>query len=164
MNGANILIKRLPDTVPYVAATVVPDAPETPATDPGRSASRPHRTVFTLRLPWSSAAAGQARNALRAFLPAALADTAELLISELIANALQHAAPPLYLTVSSVGDQVRCAVSDGSRTPPAPLHASPSWEHGRGLELIDRLAQRWGSDPTPWGKTVWIQLGEDRDG
>lgn len=158
MNSADTLIKRPPDTGFRVAATAALGTPGAAAAGPGRSTTHPRRTVLTLRLPWGRTAAGHARNAVRAFLPAPLADTAELLTSELIANAVQHAAPPLHLTVSSIGIQVHCAVSDGNKTPPMPLQPSPAWEHGRGLALVDHLAHRWGSDPTPWGKTVWFQL------
>ena len=89
-----------------------------------------------------------------------LVPTAELLVSELVCNALRHASGPLRLTLERVS-YVRCLVSDGSSEPPRPTDAGPEDEHGRGLTLVGALAARWGFEHGPVGKTVWFELSTD---
>ncbi|MFF4352622.1 ATP-binding protein [Streptomyces sp. NPDC001530] len=112
-------------------------------------------------LPWSPTACGLARTAVRDVLPrwglGELVPAAELLVSELVCNALRHAAGPLHLTLEP-GPDVRCSVSDGSLEPPRPTEAGPEDEGGRGLALVDMLAARWGCESGPRGKTVWFEL------
>ncbi|WP_432142149.1 ATP-binding protein [Streptomyces sp. bgisy084] len=89
-------------------------------------------------------------------------DTAELLVSELVTNALQHAWGPIRLRMShSVdGRTLRCDIADGC--PAAPPAARPpartDEEHGRGLHLVEQLSTRWGTLRTPAGKIVWFEL------
>ncbi|MEU6590004.1 ATP-binding protein [Streptomyces sp. NPDC046881] len=113
-------------------------------------------------LPWSPTACGLARNAVRDVLTRwgldELVPVAELLVSELVCNALRHGAGPLRLTLERA-PQVRCAVGDGSSRPPRPTEAGPDDEGGRGLALVDTLAARWGHERSlPSGKTVWFEL------
>jgi hypothetical protein len=88
--------------------------------------------------------------------------TAELLVSELVGNALRHAAGPLCLTLEWASD-VRCLVSDGSSQPPRLTEAGLEDEGGRGLALVDMLAARWGHEHGPVGKNVWFELPVDAD-
>ncbi|MFJ8363868.1 ATP-binding protein [Streptomyces sp. NPDC093984] len=115
-------------------------------------------------LPWSPTACALARAAIREVLPqwnlCDLVSTAELLVSELVCNALRHASGPLRLTLERVSF-VRCLVSDGSSEPPLRTDAGSDDEHGRGLTLVDTLAARWGFEPGPVGKTVWFELSTD---
>ncbi|WP_341849526.1 ATP-binding protein [Streptomyces cellostaticus] len=118
-------------------------------------------------LPWTPAACGLARTAVRNVLPRwgldDLVPAAELLVSELVCNALRHGAGPLGLTLERVPD-VRCSVSDGSSKPPRPTDAGPEDEGGRGLALVDMLAARWGCERgLPAGKTVWFELSTEAD-
>ncbi|WP_374294136.1 ATP-binding protein [Streptomyces olivochromogenes] len=117
-------------------------------------------------LPWSPSACVLARTAIRDVLPqwglGELVPTAELLVSELVSNALRHAAGPLRLTLERVSD-VRCLVSDGSSQTPRLTQAGPGDEHGRGLTLVDMLAARWGCEHGPVGKSVWFELAADAD-
>ncbi|MGW7362505.1 ATP-binding protein [Streptomyces sp. NPDC054841] len=117
-------------------------------------------------LPWSSTACALARTAIRDVLPrwglGELVPTAELLVSELVCNALRHAVGPLRLTLERLSD-VRCLVSDGSSEPPCPTDAGPEDEDGRGLALVDMLAARWGCERGPEGKSVWFELSADAD-
>ncbi|MER5372843.1 ATP-binding protein [Streptomyces sp. NPDC002553] len=112
-------------------------------------------------LPWSPTACATARAAVREVLPqwhlSDLVPTAELLVSELVSNALRHASGPLRLTLERVSS-VRCLVSDGSCEPPRRTDAGCEDEHGRGLALVDALAARWGFEYGPVGKTVWCEL------
>ncbi|MXM63854.1 hypothetical protein GR925_10435 [Streptomyces sp. HUCO-GS316] len=117
-------------------------------------------------LPWSPMACAQARSAIRDVLArwdlSGLVPTTELLVSELVSNALRHAVGPLGLTLEGVPD-VRCLVSDGSRAIPRPTDAGPEEETGRGLALVDMLAARWGWEQRPVGKSVWFELSVGTD-
>ncbi|MFF3332940.1 ATP-binding protein [Streptomyces sp. NPDC002888] len=114
-------------------------------------------------LPWSPTACALARTVIRDVLPhwglGDLVPTAELLVSELVSNALRHASGPLRLTLERVSD-LRCLVSDGTSEPPRPADAGPEDENGRGLALVDMLAARWGCEYGPEGKSVWFELPE----
>ncbi|HEU4543166.1 MAG TPA: ATP-binding protein [Jiangellaceae bacterium] len=85
---------------------------------------------------------------------------AELLVSELVTNALVHALPPLELRVKPLGAHgVRIEVFDAAadRRPThkaAPLDA----DGGRGIEIVAALASRWGTESAISGKLVWAEL------
>ncbi|MEI5007554.1 ATP-binding protein [Streptomyces sp. PmtA] len=144
----------------------------TAATRPVPAASRgfaPDRQLTVAgpwRLPRTPGACGQARSAVCSTLADwgldQLADTAELLVSELVGNALLHAYGSVSLTV--VRREVMCfQVRDGSRKLPQLRPAQTTDEFGRGLRLVDLMASKWGADPTPWGKEVWFELPEAPD-
>ncbi|MEU2723030.1 SpoIIE family protein phosphatase [Streptomyces smyrnaeus] len=83
--------------------------------------------------------------------------TAELILSELITNAIRYGAPPI--TVRLLCDRyVTCEVSDRSSTAPHLRRATTVDEGGRGLFLIAQLAQHWGARYTSEGKTIWAEL------
>lgn len=85
-------------------------------------------------------------------------DTAELLTSELVTNALLHAGTDLTVHVERDEDRVRIAVDDGSDV--APVLGDPDSDDvgGRGLPLVAILATRWGWEPLPSGKRVWFEV------
>ncbi|KOT30649.1 hypothetical protein ADK41_32475 [Streptomyces caelestis] len=115
-------------------------------------------------LPWSPTACSSARAVIRDVLRQwgldDLVSTAELLVSELVSNALRHASGPLHLTLERVSG-LRCLVSDGSADLPRPADAGPEDECGRGLLLVDMLAAQWGCEGGPGGKSVWFELSGD---
>jgi PAS domain S-box-containing protein len=80
----------------------------------------------------------------------------ELLVSELVTNAIRHAQPPLQLRMI-LDTALSCEVSDASTTAPHLRRAGRYDEGGRGLMLVARLADRWGTRYTPAGKTIWTQ-------
>lgn len=81
-----------------------------------------------------------------------------LLTTEVVSNALNHSYPPRYLYVARRGaHQVLVQVSDTSVVPPH-LELAPEGTTGRGLLLVDRLADCWGHRTTPTGKHVWFVL------
>ena len=88
----------------------------------------------------------------------ALAETAVLLASELVTNAILHGMPTVHVDVLQVADGLRIAVTDEHPRLPAPRQATRDDEHGRGLLLVEHLADRWGVDPSPPGKSVWFEL------
>ena len=92
-----------------------------------------------------------------------LAETLILLVSELVTNAVVHTGRPAVLRLvlpggPGAGGVVRMEVADGCARPPAPRHAEGSETNGRGLELVDVLADRWGWRPEGVGKSIWVEL------
>ncbi|MFI1164465.1 ATP-binding protein [Streptomyces sp. NPDC020801] len=88
-----------------------------------------------------------------------LADVAELLVSELVGNAVKYAGSrTLLITVHAAECGARVAVTDGSRSLPSLVRAGGEGEGGRGLALVDALALRWGTVPLRHGKRVWFEL------
>lgn len=104
--------------------------------------------------------AGQARRLIRRVLRRwdlePLAETTELLVSEIVANAVRFANQPLSLRVLRT-DVLRCEVGDDSPQVPRMRHALLSDEGGRGLWLVDQLADRWGATRLSTGKLVWFE-------
>ena len=87
-------------------------------------------------------------------------DTAGLLVTEIVTNAVLHALTPMILTVEVSADVVRIEVRDGSEVPPRLRAFSPVASTGRGLRLLESLAARWGVRPEPsGGKVVWFEVG-----
>ncbi|MFI6444444.1 PAS domain S-box protein [Kitasatospora sp. NPDC050543] len=108
----------------------------------------------------SSAAAGRRflRAALREWDCSAAEDTACLLSSELVANAVRHARGPIGLRLHRTARELTVEVSDTSPSLPVPRLADHASEDGRGLSLVEGLARGWGARPTVTGKTVWFTL------
>ncbi|MFJ4619950.1 ATP-binding protein [Streptomyces sp. NPDC088812] len=96
-----------------------------------------------------------------------LADTARTLVSEVVTNAVRHTSTPtIHLTTSVTGDGVRVAVYDDGPLPDlAPPTPTAGDENGRGLLLVQALAQAWGAgparDPGGPGKHIWFELPAD---
>jgi serine phosphatase RsbU (regulator of sigma subunit)/anti-sigma regulatory factor (Ser/Thr protein kinase) len=82
--------------------------------------------------------------------------TTELLVSELLTNAIRHARPPIQLRMI-LDTVLSCEVSDASVAAPHHRRADRYDEGGRGLMLVARLAARWGTRHTRTGKTIWAQ-------
>ncbi|MFJ3308927.1 SpoIIE family protein phosphatase [Streptomyces sp. NPDC086549] len=80
----------------------------------------------------------------------------ELVVSELVTNAIRYGVPPIQLRL--IRDRALiCEVSDGSSTSPHLRRAHAFDEGGRGLLLVAQLTQRWGSRQTGSGKTIWAE-------
>ena len=88
----------------------------------------------------------------------ALSDTALLLVSELVTNAIRYARMPVRVQLMRLDDQLVCAVTDNDARLPRLRHAGAEDEGGRGLQLVGTLARRWGARPTDAGKVVWFEL------
>lgn len=102
--------------------------------------------------------------AARRFVGSVLAEAgvdpeiAQLLVSELVGNAVRHGQTPVTVRVS-VGQVVRVEVHDGNAVVPTLQAARGDDEAGRGLMLLDAMATRWGVDSRPDGKVVWFEHG-----
>ncbi|MFI6693964.1 SpoIIE family protein phosphatase [Streptomyces sp. NPDC050433] len=82
--------------------------------------------------------------------------TTELVVSELVTNAIRHAIAPIHLRL--VRDQgLICEVSDGSSTAPHLRRSTAGDEGGRGLFLVAQLTESWGTRYTSRGKTIWAE-------
>ncbi|GGV39173.1 SpoIIE family protein phosphatase [Streptomyces griseoflavus] len=100
----------------------------------------------------------QALDQLAAWALTEASFTAELVVSELVTNAIRYGAPPIRLRLIHDASTLICEVSDTSHTAPH-LRRAKTWdEGGRGLLLVAQLTQRWGSRHTADGKTIWAEL------
>lgn len=87
------------------------------------------------------------------------ADTVELLVSELVGNAVRHTGARTFgLRMQRRRGLIRIEVRDPSRALPCLLPVRELDVSGRGLFLVDTLADRWGVDLQPRGKTTWFEL------
>ncbi|MFJ4776099.1 SpoIIE family protein phosphatase [Streptomyces sp. NPDC088762] len=85
-----------------------------------------------------------------------LAFTTELILSELITNAVRHGSAPVRVRL--LHDHVlTCEVWDGSSTAPHLRYAATTDEGGRGLFLVAQLSEHWGTRYTPEGKVIWAE-------
>ena len=125
-----------------------------------------HSTRLTTRMALEpSAQTGSiARRELRQLLDTAhidqdTSDTAVLLATELVTNAVEHGRGSAYLDAAVQDSAIRLEVSDSSTVAPQPnTGVSELDERGRGLLLIEALSSRWGVLPRSDGKTVWCEL------
>jgi anti-sigma regulatory factor (Ser/Thr protein kinase) len=90
----------------------------------------------------------------------ALVDDAALVAGELLANAVQHGAPPVSIIVTGDASRIRIAVHDGNPRPPVRPAPSTTNMTGRGLTLVGALSARWAveHDAAGGGKIVWAEL------
>ncbi|WP_426594002.1 ATP-binding protein [Cellulomonas sp. McL0617] len=90
-------------------------------------------------------------------------DTAILLVSELVTNAVAHARPPVTLRVHVDEERTRVEVVDGAQQRmPIVLDPPPTALGGRGVMFVDRLATRWGTSRQSGSKAVWFELRHDQ--
>ncbi|MEV5747952.1 SpoIIE family protein phosphatase [Actinoallomurus sp. NPDC052308] len=97
-----------------------------------------------------------AREALQTWDLPALVPTVELLVSELVTNAIVHGAGDLGLRLIRA-NSLLCEVRDDGYDLPHLRRAETTDENGRGLQLVSALAEHWGTQRTPTGKVVWFE-------
>ena len=114
------------------------------------------------RLPPHASSVGEARRLVRTELIGTgredLVDAAELLVSELVTNALVHAGTTIEVTARVTETGLRVEVGDGSPNLPAPRHHARMAGTGRGLRLLQQMVDSWGAHPYADGKVVWFEL------
>jgi serine phosphatase RsbU (regulator of sigma subunit)/anti-sigma regulatory factor (Ser/Thr protein kinase) len=98
-----------------------------------------------------------ARHALARWGLQELTDSVELLVSEVVTNAVRYATRPVTLRLLRT-DVLRCEVGDDVPQLPRLRQARATDEGGRGLYLVNRLARRWGATRLSTGKVVWFEL------
>ncbi|MGW7435264.1 SpoIIE family protein phosphatase [Streptomyces sp. NPDC054849] len=112
-------------------------------------------------VPGEPSAVSRVRNAGSAQLTAwgleDLSFTTELILSELITNAIRYGSAPIRVRLLRDRSLI-CEVSDGSSTSPHLRYAATTDEGGRGLFLVAQYADRWGTRYTDRGKVIWAEL------
>ncbi len=165
-------VRLRPDGPPYAAssleticdtlvAAMLPEGGEDDAALlVARTRALPADRIVSWDLPAEPAvvacARAQAARQLAAWGLGEATDTTEQIVSELLTNAILHAKPPIELRLILDG-ALTCEVSDGSKAGPHLRCADPYDEDGRGLLLVARLTERWGTRRTRTGKTIWAQ-------
>jgi anti-sigma regulatory factor (Ser/Thr protein kinase) len=124
--------------------------------------------VFDLGAGTRAVAAGRrvTVDVLRRWELSSLCPDAELLVSELVTNAVVHGRGPVELTVAVADGVLEVGVTDRSPLLPAsrsgaPLLAPSAAEGGRGLQMVDQVADEWGVATLADGKQVWFRLSVD---
>ncbi len=81
-----------------------------------------------------------------------------VVVNELVTNAILHSRSPIELRLSRTADRIVVAVHDGTDVVPRMRRANLNAEHGRGLQMVASLTDRWGVRPTATGKSVWCEI------
>ncbi|PBC80278.1 Histidine kinase-like ATPase domain-containing protein [Streptomyces sp. KS_16] len=154
-----------PDRTPEDTCAAVMQAllPARPADDVALLVARPRRLgpadVAEWDVPRDPAAVGPVRNAcvrrLEDWGLQHIAYGTELILSELITNAIRYGAEPIHVRLLRTRGTLISEVSDGSSTSPHIRQAKATDENGRGLFLVAQFAERWGTRYSPRGKTIW---------
>lgn len=151
------LLQQLADAPEDDIALVVVRVPD-PAADTGQSWSGPRERRW--QMPMDPQTIARARHAVvRACEAWGIADiaAAELVASELVANAVMHGWGRVDLRLRDTGDGLRIEVEDANPSPPVVREGRVGRVGGFGLHIISRLAE-WGWRPTPTGKVVWARV------
>jgi anti-sigma regulatory factor (Ser/Thr protein kinase) len=118
---------------------------------------------MSCELPCDRAIVAEARGMVRRTLagwglPDLTGDVA-LMVSELVTNAIVHGAPPILLSVRAGDGTLRVKVTDHGTGRPRRLDLGRNCDHGRGLMIVEALADQWGvtgPDPEGTAKSVWF--------
>ncbi|WP_206336189.1 SpoIIE family protein phosphatase [Streptomyces torulosus] len=167
--GMDLLRKALaghPDRAPEDSCRAVLESllPERPADDVALLIARTHALppdrIAEWDVPPDPAAVAGVRAAATAQLDAwgleELGFSMELVLSELVTNAVRYGCEPIHLRL--IHDRTLiCEVADGSSTSPHLRYAATTDEGGRGLFLVSHLTERWGTRYTPQGKVIWAE-------
>ncbi|MFD5270217.1 SpoIIE family protein phosphatase [Streptomyces sp. NPDC058335] len=144
-----------------VIDVLVPDRPhDDVALLMARTRRLPPDRVAQWELPADPAAVAEARKAAARRLAewdlAELSFTTELVVSELVTNAIRYASGPIRLRLIRERTLV-CEVHDGGATTPHVRHPRTTDEGGRGLLLVSQVTRRWGTRFVPDGKIIWAE-------
>ncbi|MGW1376145.1 SpoIIE family protein phosphatase [Streptomyces sp. NPDC002446] len=156
------------DTCEAVLRTVVPDHP---ADDVALLVARTHALDPHRIATWTLTADPSLVSGIRAAVTRQLADwglddvafATELLLSELVTNAIRYGTAPIQVRLL-YDRALTCEVSDTSSTAPHLRHAATTDEGGRGLFLVAQLAQAWGTRYTADGKVIWAECALELPG
>ncbi|MGN6089014.1 MAG: ATP-binding protein [Actinomycetales bacterium] len=108
----------------------------------------------------ASVARGVVRQLLHAWQLSSAVDAAQLVVSEMVTNAVRHVGgeASFELTIEAAGDEIRLALADGSSVRPLIRELRDDSLGGRGIALIEALTERWGVEDHEGGKRVWVIL------
>ena len=115
-----------------------------------------------MRLADDAAAAAQARQYARAWgaqfgVDGPIVADLELVVDELISNAVLHASPPYELQLFHRNGMIRGQVRDGSNVAPI-IRSDPDDWGGFGLHVVSNITTRWGSRPLQVGREIWFEI------
>jgi anti-sigma regulatory factor (Ser/Thr protein kinase) len=106
----------------------------------------------------------QVRELLHDWADAEQVDAAVLMVSEMVTNVLMHTDGDALLVAEAAGElgarRLRVEVADASDELPHKRHPGETASSGRGVLLMEMLADTWGVDPRGEGKSIWFELGE----
>lgn len=105
-----------------------------------------------------------AERVLRSWSCDALVESARLLISELVVNAVRHGDSSVTVRLALDSDRLRVEVGDTGASLPEIQNPEPTAVGGRGLMIVDAVASAWGVDELPEGKVVWFELDTGHPG
>jgi ABC-type multidrug transport system ATPase subunit/anti-sigma regulatory factor (Ser/Thr protein kinase) len=155
-----------PDRTPEQTCETVLEAllPENPRDDIALLIARTHALPADRIARWEVAAEPAAVAAVRSGATRQLAQwgldeldfTTELILSELVTNAIRYATGPIQVRLLHDRTLI-CEVADASNTSPHLRYAATTDEGGRGLFLVAQLAEQWGTRYTPTGKIIWAE-------
>ncbi|MET3982190.1 SpoIIE family protein phosphatase [Streptomyces sp. PvR034] len=136
----------------------------TPLTHPVRPVRRTLLTVAQAEPERIAGARQQIRELLHDWADEDQRDSAVLMVSEMVTNVLMHTDGDALLTAEAVGElgerRLRVEVADSSDEPPHKRQPGEMASSGRGVLLMEMLADRWGVDPRGDGKSIWFELDE----
>jgi len=101
-----------------------------------------------------------ARTELSGFVASEVIDLVGLLMTELVTNAVVHARTEIEVRLMTTPHGVRVEVGDGNPALPIVRRPTGLGGTGRGLQLVEQLASRWGARESGRGKTVWFEIDE----
>ena len=121
--------------------------------------------ALEITLPPDTESPGRARSFVRQALadePGDITDMVLLLVSEVVTNAVLHARSQIRLGIGWNGDAVRVEVADHSPLPATPRRFAELATTGRGMQMVDQVADSWGLRPVDDGKVIWFELTMSR--
>lgn len=137
---------------------------DTPLLHPGRPARRTMLTVAQAEPERVSGVRRQIRELLHDWADPEQVDSAVLMVSEMVTNVLVHTDGDALLMAEAVGElgarRLRIEVADASDELPHKRHPGEMASSGRGVLLLEMLADDWGVDPRGEGKSTWFELNE----
>ncbi len=115
-----------------------------------------------VRLESSARAPRRARREISELLARAgrtdLVDAAELIVDELVTDAVLHGSGPITFSATYTAGTLRVGIEDCSARPPVLRQPQDYGESGRGLLLVEGVAASWGNELRPGGKVIWLEL------